>query len=102
LAPRTPARAPDREGRVPRVRGDAPELRMRVSRAGELRRGRPRVDDGAGAQDPLGDRRRPGRDLVDRERAEAHPPALDLQLLFEGDRQPLERTDALTARVPTR
>jgi hypothetical protein len=57
------------------------------------------VDDGPGCQDPLGNRRGHGRDLIDRERAVPHPPALDRQLLLERDREPLERSDVLRSRA---
>jgi hypothetical protein len=60
------------------------------------------VHDGAGREDPLGDRRGLGRDLVDRERAVAHAPSLDRHLFLEHDRQALQRTNILTSCVSFR
>ncbi len=100
-APDPPLRAADRVVQVPRVAGDAVELGVREAGAAELRRRRAGVDDAAGVEDALTDRRRLlGDDVLERQRRHRRGLTLDLDLVLEADRQPLERTRVVgVARV---
>ena len=98
---RPAAAAAHRIVQVPRVAGDAVELGVREGGAAELRRRRARVDDAAGLEDALTDRRRLlGEEVLERQGCLRRRLTLDLDLVLEADRQPLERTRVVgVARV---
>ena len=98
---RPSAGAADRVVQVPRVAGDAVELGVREAGAAELWRRRARVDDAAGVEDAFTDGRRLlGDDVLEGQRRHRGRLALDLDLVLEADRQPLERTRVVgVARV---
>ena len=90
---RPPTGTARRKGEVPWVARDTPELRPRDGRAGELRRRRPRVDDGAGVEDPLHEHRGViGDHVAQSERAKRVLVPGDRRLFLDRDRDAFQGT----------